>query len=246
MILLDPRTGSGDLAHFFKSWGVQFDLMHLEYGDAAMAGQSPYDTIGVEIKKVRDALQCMCDGRFAGHQLPGLIKEYQLVWLVIEGHFNVSFDTRQMTVSGKRGLQHPLKLGKTRTFQYRSFDHWLMTMELRGGLRIKRTASRCETAQFLSDLQTWWEKPIDQHKSHLAFHEVRPDAALLVPMTPVMKVAKELPGIGWQRAQLVSRHFKSVYDMMVADEKDWMQIDGIGPTMASAIIRFMGRNGAVR
>jgi ERCC4-type nuclease len=239
MILLDSRTGSGDLAHFFKSWGVPYDLTTLEYGDAAMAGQSPYDTIGVEIKKVRDALQCMCDGRFAGHQLPGLIKTYEAVWLVIEGHFNVSFDTRQMTVSGKHGLQHPLKLGKTRTFQYRSFDHWLMTLEIKGGVRVKRTASRCETAQFLTDLQTWFDKPLDRHRSHLAFHEVRPDAALLVPMSPVIKVAKELPGIGWQRAQVVGKHFDNVRQMMGAPVDEWEQIDGIGPTMARTIYNFI-------
>lgn len=240
LLLLDERTGSGDLAHFFKTWGTPFDLTRLEYGDAAMSGQEPYHTIGVEIKKVRDALTCMCDGRFAGHQLPGLIDTYSLVWLVIEGPYSVDFKTGIMTVSGERGLRRPLMLGK-RQFSHMQFDHWLTTMEVKAGLKIKRTTNRTETAAFLVDLMTWWSKPLEKHKSHLAFHETRPDGALLVPPTMVMKVAAQLPGIGWTRAHAVSRHFASVEEMMIADENDWQAVDGVGPGIARAVVESIRR-----
>lgn len=240
MILLDQRTGSGDLAHFFASWGVAHDVCTLQYGDAAMAGQSPYDTIGVEIKKVRDALQCMCDGRFAGHQLPGLVRDYSLVWLVIEGEFGVSFDTGQMTVTGKKGLRRPLALGK-RTFQYKSFDHWLLTMEVNAGIKVKRTQSRTETARFLVDLQSWWDKPIDKHKSHLAFHDTRPAAGLLVPPSLVVKIAAQLPGVGWTRAQAVGQRFETVRDMVNATASEWEDVEGIGSGIARVIVETVRR-----
>lgn len=241
MILLDDRAGSGDLAHFFKSWGVAYDLCRLPFGDAAMAGQAPYGDIGVEIKKTRDALQCMCDGRFAGHQLPGLVSSYGLVWLVIEGTYGVDFESGIMTTSGRGGKRLPLTLGK-RQFSYKEFDHWLLTMEVRGGMKIKRTTSRTETARFLVDLMTWWEKPLDKHKSHLAFHETRPDGALLVPPTLVRKVAAQLPGIGWVRSGPVAQRFTTVAEMANASEAEWLEIDGIGKGIAKMLVQSL-RNG---
>ena len=76
MILIDPREGSKDLLPL-----MPLGLAHLSalpYTDACWNGLGPGGAaviVGVERKRVGDMLACLKDGRFVGHQLPGM---YQL------------------------------------------------------------------------------------------------------------------------------------------------------------------------
>ena len=49
------------------------------------------------------------------------------------------------------------------------------------------------------------------------------------------RVAKELPGIGWERSLLVESHWKSIRDMVNATPEEWTQIDGIGKGISKRI-----------
>src|SRR5574341_1238250 len=86
MILLDDRAGSKDLAPFMPK-SVPFTLTRLEYGDVAFSGRGPSGvcTVGVEIKKIPDLVDCIYSGRFAGHQLPGMLDTYDYCYLLVEG-----------------------------------------------------------------------------------------------------------------------------------------------------------------
>lgn len=248
-ILLDNRIGSGDLSTYFKGWRVPYTLTRLPFGDAAVESTTgPYaGAIGIEIKKVRDALQCMRDGRFAGHQLPGLIEHYSVVWLIVEGSFGLDLSSGVMTTSGRRGRRQPLRLGKAGPgFLYVEYDHWLTTLEIKSGIRVRRTGSRVETAKLIADLRTWWEKPWEKHKSHLALHHVRPDAAMLVKPTIARKVAAQLPGVGWSRSAEIIKHLPTVRHMVNASRQDWIAIDGIGKTLADQIMEALRGPDGVR
>jgi ERCC4-type nuclease len=50
-----------------------------------------------------------------------------------------------------------------------------------------------------------------------------------------MKVAAQLPLVGWKKAGYVAKRFKSVQAMMEASEKEWREVEGIGKVLAKRI-----------
>ena len=237
MLLLDNRVGSGDLGHYFAQWKVPYQLCRLEYADVAFTGHGPGEMdmeIGIEVKKVRDVLNCISDGRFSGHQLPGLVENYARVWLVIEGQYTVDYTTG-LLVHRRGKFNVPVACG-TRQFMYRDLSNWITTIETKTPVRVRRTGGRVETARFCADLYSWWtHKEWDQHRSHLAFDEPLPDRMLLYRPNLVRRVAKELEGIAWGKSGAVAKKFKSVEEMVYAEEKEWREVEGIGKTLAHRI-----------
>ena len=51
----------------------------------------------------------------------------------------------------------------------------------------------------------------------------------------VRRVAKELPGIGWERSLLVEETFDSVRTMVNAPLEEWLEIEGIGKGIATKV-----------
>ena len=84
MILIDSRTGSGELAPYISSPKL---VCHLDFADFSFSGNGPEGGvgIGVERKGVMDLLQSMTSGRLVGHQLIGLQKEYDWTYLLVVG-----------------------------------------------------------------------------------------------------------------------------------------------------------------
>ncbi len=246
MILVDDRSGSKDLLDYLRP---RASLERLEYGDVSIEGEGPEGVpilVGVEVKTVGDALSCLVNGRFAGHQLPGLIASYSVVYLLIEGQWRRDFKSGLLQFRGSGRRQwFDASLG-TRRFMWADFDRWLVTMETKGGIRLRFTRERQETAQFLKDLDAWWSGPEGgwgKHKSHLAFDESdtlsKPqelrDRALLTPPSLVRLVARELPGVGWEKSKAGEKELKSVSERVVASWEEWERIPGIGKTMAKRI-----------
>ena len=177
----------------------------------------------------------MRDGRFAGHQLPGLVKEYSRIWLIIEGNFGVQLSSGLLVVKyGKNSSM--LRIG-TQQFMYRDLSNWMTSMEVCAGVHCRRTSTRTETAQVISNLHSWWAKDWTDHKSHLAMqsalHQV--DRGLFQRPGLVRRVAAELPGIGWTKSQYVAARFATVLSMVLASEKEWAEVEGVGKTLAKRI-----------
>lgn len=237
MIYLDNRIGSGDLEIYFRQWHIPHQLTRLDYADVAFVGKGPDGVpfpVGIEIKKVGDVLNCITSGRFAGHQLPGLLEDYARVWLIVEGIYSADSDGLLVHRRGKKLV--PIASG-ARRFMYRDLDHWLTTMEVKVGIKIRRTASRPETARVCADLFAWWtHKEWGEHRAHLAFDDPPPDHIALVRPNVVRRVAKELPGVGWTKSGAVAKKFPTVKAMCEATEENWMEIEGIGKTLAHKIV----------
>lgn len=247
-VLVDDRTGSGDLLPVLKAKSVPCALARLEYGDISFFGRGPDGCpvpIGAEIKQLSDVLKCITDGRFAGHQLPGLIQTYTYTWLIVEGIWRGS-PTDGVLQHFTHGAWKAAQIGQRR-FMLRELDHWLLTMSIKGGIRIEHASSRTDTARIVTSLYRWWtDKSFDEHRSHLAADQSHcPDAALLVRPSLVRMVAKELPGIGWEKAGEVAKKFPTVVDLAVAEEEDWTDIPGIGPTTAKKAVSAL-RGGKTR
>lgn len=237
---VDDRTGSEDLLPLLRKRGVPAELGRLEFGDISFIGNGPDEmpiAVGIEVKKVSDVLKCITDGRFAGHQLPGMIQCYQYAWLLMEGGIRPDMITGLLQSDGGKGYWHNASVGG-RTFMYRDLDHWLMTMEIRGGIRIVKTKNRYETAQWLADLYHWWtDKEWEQHRSHLAPNDSgQPDTRMFIRPTVTRRIAAQLAGIGWDKAGKLAATFGTPADLLLATEADLQRVDGIGPKLAKSIV----------
>jgi ERCC4-type nuclease len=233
MILIDDRTGSKDLYDLMPPGSAE--ICRLNYGDVAFLGKGDGKpvAVGIELKGLNDVLQCIQSGRFSGHQLPGLLKDYDVVYLIVEGAWRPGKEGTLERLG--RGGWQTLVLG-TRVWMYRELDNWLASIESMTGVRLRRTESERETAAVILNLYHWWtDKEWEEHRSHLAFD--RSSRPVLVKPSLTVRVAKELTGIGWEKAGAIARHFGSVRGMAMAEEKQWREIDGIGDVLSKRIVQ---------
>lgn len=233
MILIDKRVGSGDLIDYFPAGTAV--LTTLEYGDCAFLGNGPGEApvrVAVEIKALGDAAQSIRSGRFAGHQLPGLLANYDKVYVVLEGMYR----------PGPEGKLETWRKGQWVTgewggcgWMYNELDGWINTISVMAGVIVKRTMTRKETAAVIFGLYKWWTgKSYEKHRSHIGFDESgRP--TLMKPRL-VRRMAAELPLIGWERSSEVAQNFASVLAMVLADEEQWRKIKGIGKGIAKRVV----------
>ncbi len=239
-ITIDPRTGSDRLADAIHRHHphTPVTISRLAYADAAWLGLGPDHRpvpIGVEYKTVGDALNCMCDGRFAGHQLPGLVASYEVIVLLLEGCTRPASDGILQLQHATKHYWYAPKVG-IRRFMYRDLDHWLATLTFKAGVRVIRTSCLEESAAAVSNLYTWWTaKDYADHRSHLALQDSLSERVNIVRPRLLRRIAAELPGVGWTRSAAVDRRFGSVMEMALADESDWAKLEGIGKTTAQKV-----------
>ena len=231
-MLLDNRIGSKELYTVFMAADVPVELTTLPFGDCAFMGNGPHGpvAIGVERKRVRDLLQSLMSGRLVGHQLPGLTQEYTMAWLVVEGMWRTGPNGEIEIRNGKGWVPAQPRVRAD------VLDAWLLSLELRGGIRYRRTFDATETVAFVRALKSWWGKEWAEHKGHLALY-APPDAGMLVKPSLVRRWAAELPGVGFDRSIAVDKTFPTALQMACASAQDWRTIPGIGPTIATRVVR---------
>lgn len=233
MIFVDPRTGSKELMPLFLQQQIAFESQSLEFGDCAFIGSGPDGPafIGIERKGIRDLASSLMSQRLVGHQLPGLLRSYHFSWLVVEGSWRVNTDTGFVEVPRQREwvTLEPRFTGDT-------LENWLLTLELRGGVRVRLTYNPADTARFVGALHTWWtKKDWQDHRSHLALY-TPPDAAILDLPSLTRRWAFALPGIGMERAKDVEAAFKTPIALAMAEEAAWRAIPGVGETIAARVM----------
>jgi len=215
------------------------EIGELGYGDVSILGNGPEGCptlVGVEYKKLSDLCQCIDNGRLIGHQLPGMLECYQDVWLLVEGIWKEGRFGEVLVPAGS-GWK-PLKSGKG-SFSHLAMEGFLLTLQIKLQVKVKLTGTTSQTVAWLSALNRWWTgKEWEEHRAHLAFDN---SAALSLVSRPTLlrRMAKELPGIGWDRSGHVSRHFRSVVDMVNAPKEEWEGIKGIGKGTAKKVVEAL-------
>ena len=227
MLLIDYRAGSKELiAPLSKLLGAdKVSEASLDYGDVAFTGRGVNDTpldIGIEFKTVADIAQCCRDGRFSGHQLPGMRKTYAHSWLMIEGtwrHDDAGYIT---TYQGPRRGWRQL-LGKMRASE---FDKHILTFELCGGVHVRYTNTRADSVRAIGNLYRWWtDRPMDQHSSHLAIHT----PAAIGAVSDFRKAVMSWPGVGLKTSKAIEQRFRgSIKDAVQLNEAEWAEIQTDG------------------
>lgn len=241
-ILVDDRAGSKELFRYLNQ--DLAILTRLEFGDLMFGGNGPGGqtvSIGIEHKTIGDLLSCIDNGRFAGTQLPGLLHEYEYVYLMVEGIWRG--DPESGVLQGwHKGKWTSIQYGK-RAWTYHEVESWLNTMSVICGVIVIRTSTKQESAQAVQSLYGWWGKKWANHKSHMAAdrsgHRSKKDV-VLTPVSRMRQIAMDLPGIGWGRSAAVEAHFPNIRAMVNADVKEWMKIDGIGKVTANQIVEELG------
>jgi ERCC4-type nuclease len=243
VLLLDDRAGSKDLVPHFDKLGLPYRLDRLPFGDVAFLGRGPADRwlhIGVEYKTLDDVLSCLTTGRLAGHQVPGMRATYDLSFLLIEGMWQANPETGAIEVP-RRGGWETLTVNR-RPYMCRDLDKYLLTLALQGGLTIHRVGRERDSARWLGSLYHWWTAcRWEDHSSLHTFDWSGPLLGLLEDQKAdgprvTRAIAAQLPGIGWVKSQRVVDHFGSVLAMVLAEEREWREIAGVGTVLAKRIV----------
>jgi len=225
VIYVDDRIGS---VHYAKSL-VPLQIERLEYGDICFEGANN-QLIGIEVKKISDAISSLLSGRLADHQLPGMLALYDHRYLVVEGYY------RPNPESGLVQIWRGGSQWRDQGITWQSLEGWLTTMETVGGLRLRRTTDARETVATVMALYHWWQK--EDHKSLHVFNTAA-DAAAIDRPGLLRRMAAQLPLIGWERSVDVAKHFGTVPRMVNATIGDWMEIDGIGKGIAIKVVKAL-------
>ena len=225
----------------------------MAFGDAAWIGWGANGdavSCGIEVKSIEDVIACIQSGRFAGHQLPGLLASYDHIWLLIVSDYRPRQrdGVLEYRKEGRGGGQYWAEsCGRQRTIFWRDVESWIMTMAICGGIRIHKVPDYREAAIWLKMASNWFAR--EDHKSHKVIQgtkEMFPDQALLIKPTLARRVAAQLPGVAEVRSAAVAAKFRTLEQMVNASEKDWRSVDGLGPGTARKVYQAIHQNGSVK
>jgi ERCC4-type nuclease len=249
MLLVDYRAGSKELIKpLAKILGSdKVEEASLDFGDVAFTGRGAKNVlldIGIEFKTLADIVQCCRDGRFAGHQLPGMRKTYDHSWLMIEGTWR--HDETSGLITGYQGSFRGWRAipGKMRASE---FEKHLLTFELCGGVHVRYTNLRADSLRAIVELYRWWtDRTFDSHTSHLAIHQ----PVTLGVVSDFRKAVMAWPSIGLKVSKAVETYFTnqqtgkgSIVAASLADVDQWAEIetDGrrFGRASAQKLVKFL-------
>jgi ERCC4-type nuclease len=237
MIMVDDRTGSKELADLIPN-GIPKEVVRLEYGDMAWVGNGPEGAVivGVERKTISDLCNCIATGRLSGYQLLGLLENYWRIYILVEGIWRGDPRDGLLQVY-KYGKWVELSLGNRR-FTYGEVWKYLNTLSIMTGVVVWQTENPQATGAWLASTYGWWQKEWGRHKGHTTFHETTPPGrACLMRPTLVHRVAKELTGVGWDKAKEVSRKFNTIRELASTTEEELKEVPGIGKILAKRMVK---------
>ncbi len=233
MIQISPRTGSYELRDLFKSFDVLTDTsVDIEFSDFCFYGNGPDGLcrVGIERKRLSDALDSIRTKRLSGHQLGGLCKEFDFVFIVIEGQFKAGEHGELLELKWRdKKLQWlPTSDGKQAVL-YRAFQNYFTTSKLKAGTAagnpvvIERTTEPFETVALVVSHWHWFnDKVWEQHRSHEAVYNKeyqnnnhKPRSFIRRQVSQCEQYMAVAPGLD-QAAKSVADRFGSMEGLMKA------------------------------
>ena len=234
-MIVDDRAGSRELV-FISPLDEIACLSRLEAGDVSITGNGPTGllSIGVEVKSVDDLLQSEGNGRLRD-QLESMLKAYDVNWLLTYGQYRAGPFNRLEIM---RGRWRTHRIGK-HDVPYGYLEGTLLTANV-AGISHKHVYDEEQAAAWLAVLERWWDKPWGKHRAFHKFNRAG-DQSVIPDIAPDvlqrMRIAADLPGVGWERALAAAVSFPSVKSMINATEREWCDVPGIGKVIAKQIIR---------
>ena len=237
-MLIDDREGSRDLV-FLHPLDEMAVLTRLDSGDVCITGNGPDESIvsiGIEYKSVSDFLQSEGNGRLAD-QMGRMVKDYDQSWLLTYGSYRAHPGTLALQVERGQRWRTEKRAGRDVPIGY--VEGALLTLNAAGVLH-KHVQDEQQAAAWLACLAKWWDKPWDKHRSFHKFNRAG-DQGVVPDIEPAMlqrmRIAADLPGVGWERALAAAVSFPSVRAMINASEQQWCDVPGIGKVIAKSIVK---------
>jgi ERCC4-type nuclease len=273
MIVIDSRKGSAELMPYFEHNRIEAVIGTLDFADFAFQGLCGWnDTptlIGVERKALRDFLACGRDGRFAGHQLPGLLDTYRCiscggnhVWVVVEGVFRADKDGVLLELRGHepgtgKAKWEPLVVGKHQFLEW-EVTSFVNSIEICTPLKVRYCKGKEDTAKFVAGLERSYQKSWADHRVNKTLrknpaHDLGKRGMNLLAWDKeplVRRWAACLRDVGYERSGAVCDVFKTVGEMVGAASlipaeelaKKWREVDGIGKSISASVVKEMRGN----
>lgn len=235
MILVDDRVGSKELFPLIKSPKVR---CHLDFADFAFGGNGPEGpiNIGVERKTVEDLMSSMRSGRLSGHQIIGMRKEYDRIYVLIE---------RPVRCNPKTGLLEsakywqkrwrPVGHGKKR-YLAKNFWNYINSLQMIAGITVVYTHTKTESARWIDSTFMWWNKEWSDHQSHEMTYDPGLFAQLRKPNLTT-RVAMQFQGVGSKLAKRIGERFKTPKELFSSYVEELQEVEGISHNKAMSIYR---------
>ena len=223
MIFLTTAANDRDLTKQFSD--EESVIVPIPYGDALIKGLNDNGEVWVcgERKKPMDLIRCINDGRHIRQVRDAYDHDFNHYFLVVEGILKQGSDGEVEYRTGTNWTRTGMPWARYQS--YLNPLHYLM------GVNVLYSTGVKGTAEIIRSIHAFFQT-ID-HTSLKQFYS--PSPSLMTNPSLLRRVAKELPGIGWERSLLVESHWKSIRDMVNATPEEWTQIDGIGKGISKRI-----------
>lgn len=221
MIVVDYRTGSKELAAPLRGYGIDIEVDTLEYGDVWFCGNGPDGVgtaaVGIERKRMGDLVDSMRSKRLSGHQLPGLLRTYNFVYLLVEGLWKVGIDGKIQLFNNKYRKWFNMLAG-SRPVTFIEVDHYLATLGHVCGVQVMYTATIEHTVSQIVSRYRWWnDKLWEKHDSHNQIYaHYEPAGRNRIARRSigiVEKMAAQIYGID-KKAFDVGKRFRTPFEMV--------------------------------
>jgi ERCC4-type nuclease len=205
---------------------------YLPQGDAIFKGTADGKEVKVcvERKKMRDLVNCINDGRHIQQVRQAMAAGFDYYTLVVEAIWRSAKDGEAEYKAGRNWTRTGMPW--TRIQAYLMELHYLM------GVQVLYSKSTKETCDLIKALYRFFQT--EDHGSLKKFYVAPIDGLLLSQPSLVRRVAKELPGIGWDRSIAVEEKWDTVRGMVNAPVDEWLEIEGIGKGIANKVQEELG------
>lgn len=242
MILLDYREESPssrrkrELADIIRRFGVAVEITDLQFGDAAIQGYGEGRssiTVGIEMKRLHDALSCIDSGRIAGHQRIGMVHSglYNEAYFLIEGMWR-PHDPKGYLMESRDGKVWYECKPSGRPVMYDKLRRYLFSVG-RAGAQVIYTRDIVHTAFDLVQLYHYYQK-----KDHTSMLQKQQFSIPVLTKKPplIRRWAMEIEDVGLQKLDAVQHLFKTPQGLANSGELEWLAIPGVGLKTAQSIV----------
>jgi len=179
-------------------------------------------SIGIERKRFRDLMDSISSGRLGGHQLLGLLNCYDHVYLLIEGSFKIGKDGLLRRPKGRSWVV--VQLG-SRSLPGSYMYNYLNELSIVCNVHHTFTGSERLSGLWIDGVYNWWTKPWEKHTALDQFYSPPPPKQAFF-RTPklLVRMIKEIEGVGWEKAKAVGRRYPSLKSLMRAEVNELSEI----------------------
>jgi ERCC4-type nuclease len=267
-VLIDYRAGSKELLKYppFDECGELCEIKSAKgeaAGDVMFYGNGAQGrvSVGVELKSIDDLMSSSSNGRLQGTQLPVMLDEYDVVWLLYYGDVRPAPGSCALQI-WRKGQWRNHYVGN-RQVPYSYFSGFIISLQ-EVGINVAHARDISEAAAWLAELVRWRTKPWHKHKSLRQFDRSRrvtngvvngkqANRAALMPVLDERtqlraQTALALPTLGMERALAAAERW-SVREMANAGVEEWAELATVdrgtgkrkrlGKVSAEAVVRAL-------